>query len=213
VLNMFVLWMFGRDVEAVYGRAEFLRVYLVMLVAGSLGWAVLNRLEAPGVDYELIGASGAVVGIFVLFCLNFPRRTVLLFFVLPVPAWVAGLLLIIPDVFGAVAMPNSNIAFTVHLIGAALALLYFRARWNFGRLWPRRISWPWHWSWPRSGPRFRVHDPDPDDAGPQDQELSAEVDRILEKIHREGEASLTARERRTLEDASRRYQEKRRGPP
>ena len=46
-----------------------------------------------------------------------------------------------------------------------------------------------------------------------DKELTSgdpEVDRILEKIHQEGESSLTDKERRTLKDASRRYQRKRR---
>jgi hypothetical protein len=40
--------------------------------------------------------------------------------------------------------------------------------------------------------------------------LSAQVDAILEKISREGEGSLSRSERRTLEEASRKYQQKRR---
>ena len=48
----------------------------------------------------------------------------------------------------------------------------------------------------------------PDDESESD--LSAEVDRILEKIYREGEAGLTAKERKILETASRKYQQKKR---
>ena len=54
----------------------------------------------------------------------------------------------------------------------------------------------------------RVHDPDAQTTQAPDavDDLSAQLDRILEKIHREGEASLTTKERRTLETASREYQ-------
>ena len=53
-------------------------------------------------------------------------------------------------------------------------------------------------------PKLRIHDP-----GRKEEALSKEVDRILEKIHQEGEDSLTRKERRTLESASREYQKKR----
>jgi hypothetical protein len=53
-------------------------------------------------------------------------------------------------------------------------------------------------------PKLRIHDPDK-----EAQDLGQQVDAILEKIHREGEASLTKKERKTLEEASRRYQRRR----
>jgi hypothetical protein len=55
----------------------------------------------------------------------------------------------------------------------------------------------------RTRSRLRVHRPSVDD-----RRLSDEVDRILEKISRQGEASLSAAERRTLQDASRHYQDR-----
>ena len=51
-------------------------------------------------------------------------------------------------------------------------------------------------------PKLHIHRVEEDEPG----DLNAEVDRILEKIYREGEASLTTKERRTLETASREYQ-------
>jgi hypothetical protein len=56
----------------------------------------------------------------------------------------------------------------------------------------------------RRRPALRVHEPD--DA---EDDLSARVDAILKKIQDEGQDSLTWNERRILEKASRRYQEKR----
>jgi hypothetical protein len=57
----------------------------------------------------------------------------------------------------------------------------------------------------RPKPRLRVHS-----AEDEEEDLARRLDRILEKINREGQDSLTKDERRTLERASRRYQQKRR---
>jgi membrane associated rhomboid family serine protease len=208
--NMIGLFFFGPEIEGLYGRREFLRLYLVLLVAGSVIWALVNRLtHAP--PAPLVGASGAIVGVILLFCLNFPRRTILLLFVLPVPAWVLGVIVIGWNVMGALSGPEAGAvqtAFSVHLAGAALAFLYFHFRWNFGQLF--QGAGDWLGVGRRS--RFRVLRP-PADEPPEDpdsDDLSQRVDQILEKIHREGEASLTRQERRLLETASREYQKRRR---
>jgi hypothetical protein len=147
------------------------------------------------------------VGIVLLYALNFPRRTLLLFFVLPVPAWFVGVLVVAFDVHGAmVRRPGDMTAYAVHLAGAAFALLYYGLGWNLSRLWPKSFSFSLRWLRPR--PRLRVRSPDDED-GPPEGNLTEEVDRILEKISREGEASLTRKERRTLESASRQYQKRR----
>jgi hypothetical protein len=56
----------------------------------------------------------------------------------------------------------------------------------------------------RLRPRLRIHDPEE-----ASRDLNDQVDAILEKISQQGEASLTKKERRTLEDASKRYQRRR----
>jgi membrane associated rhomboid family serine protease len=215
IFNMLGLWFFGRDIEEVYGRKEFLRLYLALLVVGSVVWALINRLQG-NMFGEVVGASGAVAGIIVLYALHFPHRTILLMFVLPVPAWFLGLILVVGDALGALNSSGSlgpgqvNVAYTVHLAGAAFAFLYYRMGGNLGRLVPSGFSL----AWLKPRPRLRVHDPDHEehDEPPvdEDQTLAEEVDRILEKIHQQGEASLTRRERRILEDASRKYQQRRR---
>jgi len=202
--NMLVLFFLGRDIESLYGRKEFLRLYLVMLVVSSVVWAVIERVQGNPAA-SAVGASGAVTGIVILYALNFPRRTLLLFFVIPMPAWVAGLLVVFLDVYGTIGARSEQIAFTAHLGGAGFAFLYHRFGWNLTR---------WTSGWfsslgRRRGPRLRVHDPDRQQH--KDRELSKEVDRILEKIHRQGEDSLSRKERRTLENASRQYQKRRQG--
>ena len=200
LFNMLGLFFLGRTVEQVYGRGEFLRLYLVMLVAGSLVWAVSTAMFKPGQPIQLVGASGAVTGVIILFVLNFPHQTLILFPIpIPVKAWVIGVIVIVVNVLGSVS-ESGNTAFGVHLTGIAFAYLYFKNRWNLKWL---GVGSAWL-AWLKPRPRLRIHDPNK-----ESEDLGKEVDRILEKIHRQGEESLTRKERRTLESASRKYQQRR----
>ena len=200
--NMVGLFFLGRDVEEAYGSREFLRLYLAMVVFASVVWNVATKLAgAPG-DMLAYGASGALAGVVVLYALNFPRRTLLLFFVIPVPAWLCGVLLVGMDMLGATGRAGpQNVAYSMHLAGAAFAFIYYQRRWNLTALSDRFFNFRWP---DFRRPRLRVHRPEE----PPPPDLSAEVDRILEKIYRQGEAALTAKERRTLETASRQYQQR-----
>lgn len=203
LFNMFGLFIFGRDVEESYGSKEFVRLYLVMVVFASVVWSVVNTIAGTPAFVGAYGASGAIAGVVILYALTFPRRTILLFFVFPMPAWLFGLLFVGLDMFGAFGGGgDSNIAYSMHLAGAAFAFVYHRRGWNLTQLTAGRFALPTF----RRKPRLRVHTPEPE-SEPQSN-LTAEVDRILEKIYRDGEASLTANERKTLETASREYQRK-----
>lgn len=201
LLNMYGLYLFGRDMEARYGRAEFLRLYLVLILFGGLVWAV--RQQAFGINASgLLGASGAVTGLMVLYCLHFPQRTLYVMGLLPVPAWLLAVAFVGLDVLRAFS-PNTQVAFDVHLAGAAFALAYFRWHWNLGRLLPtRRIRLDRLF---QRRPDLKVHRPDE-----YYRDLDEQADRLLDKVHREGESSLTSEERRILEDYSRRMRQKHR---
>lgn len=196
--NMLGLFFFGRILEQLYGPKEFLRIYLAAIVAGGVVWNLISLLTGnPG---SVVGASGAIVTVVILFALNYPRQMVLFMFFIPMPAWVLGAILVALDLFGAVFTPQTHVAYVVHLTGAAFALAYFRLHWNLGNLSLGNLM-PRRW---KARPKLRVHDPYAEQT-----RLNEEVDRILEKISREGEESLTRKERLTLEDASRQYQKRR----
>lgn len=199
--NMLGLWLFGREVEGLYGRWEFLRIYLTALVLGSLVWCL--RGYFGGGDAEqgpLLGASGAVTAVVLLFVFHFPTRTILLMFVLPVPAWVMGVLQVGGDLMLAVTRGGaSHVAYDVHLVGAAFAAGYFYRRWNLGRFLPAVTSLRWPARRPAQRPTLRIHDPEE-----FERQQDEEADRILEKVNRQGLASLTDEERGVLEDYSRR---------
>jgi len=208
LFNMYGLWLFGRDIEGVYGPREFLRVYLAMIVFSSVAWAGLQAWQGDWRSTS-IGASGAVTGVVVLFVMHFPHRQLLIFFAIPAPAWLVGVFLIGYDVVGTMQLGNGmepvdapRIAHSAHLAGAAFAAAYRYWGWNLGSWLPGRGS---RFSRLVRRPRLRVHDP-----GEPETDLSRRVDEILEKISTKGEESLTKEERRTLEEASRRYQRRRR---
>ena len=119
LFNMLILGMFGRPVERRYGRGPFVVFYLGAIVFAGLAWSLLTSLSGlPGVVY---GASGGVSALFVLFALNFPRQEVLMMFFFPMPAWVAALICVLLDVYGATSR-SVPIAFTAHLAGALFGL-------------------------------------------------------------------------------------------
>ncbi len=212
--NMLTLFFFGRDVENLLGRNEFLRLYFAMIILGGVVWAVANRMTGVVGGTYLVGASGAVIGMFFLFCLNFPNRIVLLFFVLPVPAWVAGLLLVVPDFLYALNNTQTNIAYSVHITGVLIALAYYQSGLRLGRLFQFGGLFE---RWRSRRPALKVRrfddEEDAEDAKARREadeldELRREVDRLLDKIRDHGEESLTRKERRFLEEASRRLRER-----
>ncbi len=150
----------------------------------------------------MFGASGAIAGVVVFYALLFPRRTLLVMFVLPLPAWLVGALAIGYDIYGATGRADQHVAYAAHLGGAAFALAYFNFHWNLGNIVKPAVAW----IKTRSRPPLKVFKPDD---GPAEPVTDDEVDRILTKIHREGEHSLTAKERRVMEKASREYRQRR----
>lgn len=207
LFNMFTLWMFGRAVEQRYGAWEFLRFYLVSVIAGYVAFATREYFFVnPATWHYGLGASGAVTTVVMLFILNDPRQMLLLFMLIPVPAWVVGVLIIGLNLLGFSAPEGSGVqrvAYDVHLAGAAFGAAYFYFGWNFGKLTGRGLAISRKSVRPAA--KLKLHDP-----GDYDENLDSEADRILDKIHREGEASLTARERKILEDYSRRMRQKHR---
>ena len=207
VFNMLALWFFGREVEYVIGRGRFLRFYFSSLVLAGLAWILSLQLGNSQQAY-LIGASGGVMAVLAVFIWFYPRQTVLIWGILPVPAWALGILYAVSDLQGA-ANGGGNVAHIAHLGGAAFGLFYAWQGHNmssFGEQFGETVS---RWVAARRG--VKIYRGDDDQRLNPAEELSrqAEVDRILEKISRSGEASLTADERDTLTRESRRMQQRR----
>jgi membrane associated rhomboid family serine protease len=202
--NMFGVWMFGRQLEARYGGREFLLFYLGAVLFGGLAITLYDLFAEGGLT---IGASAGTVAVIVLFALLYPRREVLLYFAIPVPMWLVGAFIVGMDVMRALGSGDQSVSFQGHLGGAAFAVLYFTQGLRLSDWLPRDLSL----SSLKPKPELRVHhggdelgDDDPTDT------LAAEVDRILGKINEQGQGSLTGKEKRLLERASREYKGRKR---
>ncbi len=189
--NMITLWFLGRPVEYRLGRTEFLKFYLISIVVAGVGWLALQLILSPGQPAFIVGASGAVSAVVVLFIFMYPHQKILLMGIIPMPAWALGVLLLVMNIMNAFD-PVSHIAWEAHLIGALFGLGYYKLGWNFDRLQFGGLS---RLFGPRS--KLRIHNP-----AANDQKLKREADAILEKISQHGEESLSNKERKTLKKYS-----------
>ena len=202
LFNGIALFFFGRAIESRYGSREYLAFFCIAVVVSGLVWSLSEAFSGNGARASLVGASGGISAVLILFALNYPHQKVLIWGVLPVPAWLLAVLFLGQDVLGAFQRAG-NVAYTAHLGGALFGYLYFRNRWRVNDWLPS--GWLKLPSL-KSGPKLKIHTEEPETADATDDRL----DEILEKIQRSGKESLTRNEQRYLEKASRRYQQRRR---
>lgn len=196
--NMFILWMFGRSIEPILGSREFLAFYLVGIVVSGICHIAIS-------GSPVIGASGGVMSVVFLTAMYFPRMTVLLMFIIPIELrWIAVLYALI-DVFGVLNPGTDKVAHVAHLGGAAFGIAYKYWGWNLTASFDTKWK---QFKLKRSArsKNLRVYsEPDPKISKAK---LDEQVDLILEKISREGEASLTDKERALLKEASSKYKKR-----
>jgi membrane associated rhomboid family serine protease len=207
LFNMLFLWVFGRMLEDLYGGWEFLSFYLAAGIAGNVVWGItaLAWPAGPGAVLAL-GASGAVMGLVVLAALIFPQRTILVWWVLPVPLWAFALVYVLGDVFVFLGGREVGVAVAAHLGGAAFALAYRKLGWHLSGTVRALLAWSSRRKIPA---RQQAVLPAGGADAAIDEHLEAKADAILEKIHRLGSHSLTDEEREILRRASEQYRKRR----
>jgi membrane associated rhomboid family serine protease len=137
VFNMLALWMFGTELEHMWGTRYFLKFYFVTGI-GAAVLTVLFSLLPFGFAQQLqrsiiIGASGSIYGLLLAYALYFPERPILMFFVVPVPAK------IFVAIMGAIALYSSvsesgGVANATHLGGLVVAYVFLKS--GSGRIHP-----------------------------------------------------------------------------
>lgn len=201
--NMIALYFMGTPLENWLGARKFLFVYF----CGAIGGALLWLLCSFGAREGLVGASASVMAVFACFCAFYPPMpiTFLLFFVIPISMKPMNMLKIAAAIEGigllySISGGDSSIAYAAHLGGIATGLWGAAAikRGQLGFLDNFSFKSPFGKSekTKRSAAdySFRVNISNPT-------ELKGEVDRILDKINKQGFASLTDNERQTLVQA------------
>ena len=187
LINMFVLWMFGSELETLWGRKEFLKYYFITGVGSGLV-TVLFSLNSP---VPVVGASGAVYGILLAYGLIFPNRYVYLYFFIPVRVkyfviFIGGLAF-----FSSLGASASNVSHLTHLSGMIIGFSYLRSNVQLDML--KNILMQ-----KKNGIRKRYIRK----KRRQDEDLRLEVDKLLDKINEIGYDGLLEKEKKFLYEAS-----------
>jgi membrane associated rhomboid family serine protease len=202
--NMLMLFVFGTAVESRMGSRNFLVYYLFCGIGAALFALLLAGVMPVG---AFVGASGAVLGVAVAFAMFWPDAE-LIVFPIPVPIKARTLVigLVALDIIGSQLWPNDGIAHLAHIGGAMFGYLYFRVQ-SLSRRSPAPST--------RAVERVvmvQSGSSEPDRRTPvtpmrprrrvEADPVAAEVDRVLDKISEKGISSLTAAERRFLDEVA-----------
>ncbi|CAM4054157.1 rhomboid family intramembrane serine protease [Flavobacterium antarcticum] len=112
--NMFTLYFFAPVVIAHLGELTFVLIYITSLIFGNLLTLYLHKND---LNYRAIGASGAVTGILYSAILLQPDMMLGIFFIIPMPAYLFGIIYLLYSIYGMRAK-NDNIGHTAHFGGA-----------------------------------------------------------------------------------------------
>ena len=124
LFNMLTLWMFGVELERMWGTVYFTKFYfLTGIVAGLTQMAV--ALVAPQFNATTIGASGAIFGVLMAYAIYFPHRPILMFMIFPLPARTFVMIMGALELFAALNGPG-GVANTAHLGGMAAGYVYLK---------------------------------------------------------------------------------------
>jgi membrane associated rhomboid family serine protease len=114
LFNMMTLWFFAPLVLAYLGNCTFVLIYMGSLIFGNILTYIFNK---NNYGYRAVGASGAVTGVLYSAILLQPDMMLGLFFVIPIPAYLFGILYLLYSIYGMKSQ-NDNIGHSAHFGGA-----------------------------------------------------------------------------------------------
>jgi membrane associated rhomboid family serine protease len=214
----FLVWI-GHQVEDLYGTTEYLAYFALTTFLGGVAYTVVAAIAAN--TPVLLGPSGAVTSVLVLFALHYPTRRMFYF-----PIWVIVAFYALVDIAGLAGGHANPAAVAVHLAGAGYAFLYHTYTLRVLNWIPSRRSGRSIRRVPRPKLRVQREKPEPEPAattsaavGAQAQavgsgagvneHLEAKLDEVLAKVAKHGKESLTEVEREILLKASEIYKKRR----
>lgn len=187
LFNMIGLYFLGMPLERHLGTRRFVVFYTVAGFVAVLMYVAVTSLGYLDPRVPIVGASGGVLAALGACAVLFPgMRLILILF--PVPIRTAALIFGVLYVFNLGTRGANAGGDACHLAGLAFGIVYgYR-----GHQWTRMFD-----DW-----QMRTQQRAIDAKRRQIIEMEATVDQILEKVHQQGIGSLTKREKRILEDAS-----------
>ena len=195
LINMFVLWMFGSELERLWGKSHFLKFYFVT----GVGSGLLTMLFSLQSITPIVGASGAVYGVLLAYGLTYPNIQIYLYGIIPIKSiwFVIGIGMI---AFMSSFNNISQVSHITHLSGMLIGYLMLK----------RPVEWRSLWfSIRKRTLEYRVVQEEK--KATHRQKIEQDIDIILDKINREGFDSLSQKEQDSLYKGSRslsRYKKK-----
>jgi membrane associated rhomboid family serine protease len=181
--NMLVLWFFGNMVESVWGARRFLRYYIACGIGGALLHMALQY------NASVVGASGAIFGVYLATAMLFPDAQVYLYFLIPVKVKYFVIGLAVLQLAQGISGP-SGIAYFAHIGGMLAGLFFFRHDIA------RRLKFA-------HGPQRQWKAYVKEERRRDEEKKEDNIDSILDKISAKGYDNLTPTEKRILENYSR----------
>jgi membrane associated rhomboid family serine protease len=185
--NMFVLWMFGKDLEIQWGKNEFLLFYFTC----GIGAGLMTVLFSINSIVPIVGASGAIYGLLVAYGFTYPNRMVYLYGLFPLKVKYMVLGLGVIAFFASLSANQSNVSHITHLSGMIIGVLYIYFILNW-----KNIKMEYY--------RLRLKNLKQKTSAQNDEEvlMKKKVDEILDKLNASGWDSLTEQEEKYLTQAS-----------
>ncbi|MES2766231.1 MAG: rhomboid family intramembrane serine protease [Bacteroidota bacterium] len=224
--NMLALWMFGSELETLWGSRRFLTFYLLAGIGGGLIHLLVQYFVYGNVrEIPTVGASGAIYGILAGFAMSFPDRPIMMFpFFIPIPAKYFVLIMGAIGLYSGASGSDAGVAHFAHLGGGLIGFLLVKFGDQLGvyalgdkiaGIFSKRARQINSFSEPvRRNPLKMVHHeeraPKRTAGGERTYDFEgseitqAQVDEILDKINQVGYQSLTAREKNILFEVSKR---------
>ena len=190
--NMLGLYFLGLPLEQQWGSRRFLTFYTVGGFVGVLLYLVMSTVGPLSPIASLVGASGGVLAVLGACAVLFPgMRIILVLF--PVPIRAAALIFFVLYGFNLLNQESNAGGDACHLAGLAFGIAYGYRGDFWAQKWAERREAVQAGRW-EAKLRQRAAE-------------TEQVDRILEKVHREGINSLSRREKNILAEATRKQQE------
>ena len=186
LINMFVLWMFGSELERLWGKNRFIKFYFFT----GIGAGLVTMIFSYNSMIPIVGASGAVYGILLAYGFIYPNRKVYLYGIIPIKSiWFViaiGLLAFISSINN-----NSNISHLTHLSGMAVAYLILKNPFELKTIW---------FSIQKKFIENKLNKETKERS--KRKKIELDLNFILDKINREGYDSLTKEEQDQLYKSS-----------
>ena len=195
-MNMFVLWMFGSEIENAWGKREFYKFYFIT----GIGSGLITLLFSLNSTIPVVGASGAIYAVLVAFAMMYPNRLIYFYFLIPIKAKYFVLIMGVITFFSSFTQGSGGISHLTHLGGIIIGYLYLNNRNLAAKLrfrMPRlSIKNPFA-NFIRKVDKKPTHPEDVNFNGTE-QTMREELDRLLDKINKTSYEELSEIERRNL---------------